>query len=92
MPYHFLLNITSLELMIDPFNAGTFITADDCKRFISKSGIDFRPEMLDTVGSNDIIVRMMRNLVLAHEKHSDVWEAQQLNSALSNLGLAPTTT
>lgn len=87
MPFHFLLQIPEVELMIDPFTSGTFITRDDCIKFIVRSGVQFADSMLDAVGSNDIVIRMMRNLVLAHEKHSDVWEAQRLTTALTTLGV-----
>jgi hypothetical protein len=38
--------------------------------------------MLKTASVKSIIERMVRNLIIAHEKYGDVWEAQQLRDML----------
>jgi len=86
MPFHFLLYVPNLDLYLDPFQFGTFISRDDCVSFVRRSGLSFDQRMLDPVRNVDILIRMIRNLALAHERHGDVWEAQTLHAALRELG------
>ena len=82
MPYHFLLYIPEIELFIDPFHSGTFISKDDCVSFLERSGVAFNESMLSPVKNVDILVRMIRNLSFAHGRQAEVWEAQALEKAL----------
>lgn len=86
MPFHFLLFVPELGLYLDPFQYGTFISRDDCVTFVRRSGLSFDQRMLDPVRNVDIIIRMLRNLALAHERHAEVWEAQAIHKALRDLG------
>ena len=86
MPFHFLLFVPELGLYLDPFQFGTFISRDDCVTFVRRSGLSFDQRMLDPVRNVDIIIRMLRNLALAHERHAEVWEAQAIHRALRDLG------
>ena len=86
MPFHFLLYVPELGLYLDPFQYGTFISRDDCVTFVRRSGLSFDQRMLDPVRNVDIMIRMLRNLALAHERHGEVWEAQAIHAALRDLG------
>ena len=86
MPFHFLLYVPELGLYLDPFQYGTFISRDDCVTFVRRSGLSFDQRMLDPVRNVDIIIRMLRNLALAHERHGEIWEAQTIHRALQDLG------
>ena len=86
MPFHFLLYVPELGLYLDPVQHGTFVSRDDCIRFVQRSGLTFDQRMLDPVRNVDIVLRMLRNLALAHERYGEVWEAQSISQVLRDLG------
>lgn len=85
MPLHFLVFHPVLRVYIDVFNFGVFISREDCKHFISKSNFDFNDSMLDKVSNRTIIIRMIRNLIYAHSRNQEMWEAEQLQNTLDEL-------
>jgi regulator of sirC expression with transglutaminase-like and TPR domain len=85
MPYHFLLFSPELDVFVDPFHAGTFISRNDCINYVERSGLTFTDSMLQPVSNVDIVVRMIRNLAFAHNRHLEIWEAQALEGALHQL-------
>ena len=85
MPYHFLLYVPEMDQYIDPYHTGNFISREDCKEFIERSGLEFKETMLSPVRNVDIVTRMLRNLSYAHNKRADVWEAQVLGRALNQI-------
>lgn len=85
MPLHFLVFHPVLRVYIDVFNFGVFISREDCKHFISKSNFDFNDSMLDKVSNRTIIIRMIRNLIYAHSRNQEMWEAEQLQKTLDEL-------
>lgn len=88
LPFHFLVRVPELEIMLDPYSSGTFVTREDCVKFMERSGTSFSDSMLEVIDNNKILLRMIRNLILAHQKHSNDWEAQRLATVLSTLGVA----
>ncbi|RNJ76220.1 MAG: hypothetical protein EB829_02325 [Nitrosopumilus sp. H8] len=51
------------EMILDPFYGGSLRDADDLQAMLDESlGIEFRPEHLDEIGTEQILVRMARNL------------------------------
>lgn len=85
MPLHFLVFHPILRVFIDVFNFGVFISREDCKHFISKSNFDFNDSMLDKVSNHSMIVRMIRNLIYAHSRNQEMWEAEQLQKTLDTI-------
>lgn len=68
MPGHFLLkhyDMLSGEIVIDPFNRGLVLTADDCDtrlQEIYRGEVEFKPEFLSPVTRREILTRMLNNL------------------------------
>ncbi len=68
MPGHFLLkhyDMLSGEIIIDPFNRGRVLTADDCiqrLKQIYRGEIEMQPEFLHPVTHRQILTRMLNNL------------------------------
>lgn len=85
MPLHFVVYNPSLNIYIDVFNTGVFLSEAECKKFIVNSGFQFEPYMLERATNVSIIVRTARNLVHAHKKHNQEWEAKVLEGFIEDL-------
>lgn len=85
MPLHFLVYHPELNVFIDTFNHGAFLSQLDCRNFIAQSGFSFSETMLARVSNMTIITRMMRNLIYAHTKQGQEWEAKQLQDTLDEI-------
>lgn len=83
MPLHFLAYDKETDVYIDVFNSGIMLTKDDCKDFLRKAHIEFRDEMLHRASNQTIIKRMIRNLIIAHQKYGDEWEVHRLKELLN---------
>ncbi len=79
MPAHFLVFHPELDIFIDAFNNGAFLSRDDCKRFIKSAGFSFEPSMLEKVSNIAILMRMIRNLIFAYSKTDNAWEIDELH-------------
>jgi regulator of sirC expression with transglutaminase-like and TPR domain len=78
MPAHFVVFYPELDVYIDAFNNGAFLTEQDCQRFIVGSGFVFESSMLGRVSNLAIILRMLRNLIFSYTKRRTEWEVQAL--------------
>lgn len=85
MPLHFVVFHPVLQVFIDVFNFGVFISREDCKHFISKSNFDFNDSMLEKISNYTMIIRMIRNLIYAHSRNQEMWEAEQLQKTLDTI-------
>ncbi len=85
MPLHFLVYHPGLNVFIDTFNHGAFISRSDCEQFIRQSGFAYSEKMLSKSSNIDICVRMMRNLIYAHSKYNQKWEAETLQETLDEI-------
>ncbi|HYF03541.1 MAG TPA: transglutaminase-like domain-containing protein [Patescibacteria group bacterium] len=85
MPLHFLVFHPELNVFIDTFNHGAFLSQLDCRNFITQSGFSFSETMLARVSNMTIITRMMRNLIYAHTKQGQEWEAKKLQDTLDEI-------
>lgn len=65
MPSHFLVkcDVPGRDLFIDPFNEGQSLTKAECASFLVNSGYGYKEHYLQAVADQEIIVRMMRNLL-----------------------------
>jgi regulator of sirC expression with transglutaminase-like and TPR domain len=75
MPAHFVVYHPELDVYIDTYNNGAFLTEADCKRFIVEAGFVFDPAMLTRVSNLAIILRMARNLIFAYSRTRDAASA-----------------
>jgi regulator of sirC expression with transglutaminase-like and TPR domain len=85
MPAHFIVYNPELDIFIDTFNKGAFLSREDCKRFIQGAGFTYEPSMLDRVPNIAILLRMIRNLIFAYSKSHDDWEVaalQEISAAI----------
>lgn len=85
MPAHFIVYNPELDIFIDTFNKGAFLSRDDCKRFIQGAGFTYEPSMLDRVSNIAILLRMIRNLIFAYSKSDNDWEVaalQEISAAI----------
>lgn len=87
LPYHFILYCPDIDVYVDPFHHGTFLSRTDCISFVERSGLTFTDGMLEPVRNLDIVIRMMRNLAFAHSKVNESWESHVLQQVL--LDVAP---
>ena len=68
MPGHFLLkhyDVEGHEILIDPFNRGRILTAQDCQRALDQiydGKMPLQPEFLMAVSRRQMLVRMLNNL------------------------------
>jgi len=68
MPGHFLLkhyDVDGREILIDPFNRGSILTAKDCQRALDEiygGQMPLQPEFLMAVSRRQLLVRMLNNL------------------------------
>lgn len=85
MPLHFVVYHPYLDVFIDPFNAGAFISRDECRRFIQHAGFTFNASMLERRSNIEILVRTLRNLIYAHTRAGQQWEADTLREALDTI-------
>jgi regulator of sirC expression with transglutaminase-like and TPR domain len=65
-PGHFLLRLARHpQVLIDPFDGGRLLTAEDCKEMLDKmtrGQRDFEPRLLRPAGPRQILQRMLNNL------------------------------
>ena len=57
------------EMILDPFDSGKLLSIDDLREILYESygeGVEFLPEFLDDIESEQILVRMTRNLKNAY--------------------------
>jgi regulator of sirC expression with transglutaminase-like and TPR domain len=67
MPGHFLVKYVGPdeEIVIDPYGGGAIVSPADCQRIldrISKGKLAFQPHFLATLGTRQILARMLTNL------------------------------
>ncbi len=67
MPGHFLVKFVARdeEIVIDPFNGGAILSPADCQRVLDRmyeGKLAFEPRFLVTVGTRQILARMLTNL------------------------------
>ncbi|MBL7998534.1 MAG: transglutaminase family protein [Candidatus Kapabacteria bacterium] len=85
MPLHFLVYHPLLDVFIDTFNVGAFISRQDCEQFIKQSGFSYSENMLVKSTNISILIRKIRNLIYAHSKYDQTWEAETLQETLDEI-------
>lgn len=85
MPLHFLVYHPVLNVYIDTFNQGAFLSREDCEKFVRQSGFSFQEGMLGRATNMMIIQRLLRNLVYAHTKCRQTWDSEVLQETLDEI-------
>lgn len=75
-PGHFLVRLTGepADLLLDPYDHGTSVHEDDCRRMIERTTggtVPFDPNMIRSLGKRDMIARLLFNLKVACLKAGD---------------------
>lgn len=88
MPGHFLLKyeVGEKEIFLDPFRGAKLLSRTDCRDFIEATGYGFREEYFSTVTNQQILERMIRNLILAYRQKGELDRISSLQSFLEILG------
>src|SRR5207249_11342432 len=63
-PSHFLVKFSE-ELILDPFNRGKLLSIDDLQEILDRNyggSVEFSPDFLNEIGSEQILIRICRNL------------------------------
>lgn len=79
VPGHFLVRYGEVEdgIYIDPFNQGSLMTQEDCRRLLHSRGQSWRDAYLQPATDHAMIERMLRNLVNAYAQQGDERAVQQ---------------
>lgn len=87
MPGHFLVKLEgeTPEEFVDCFNGGTIIREQDCKQFITASGLDYAPQLLEKSSTPTILARMLRNLLTVYEQEPEEQMARRVRALLELL-------
>jgi len=81
MPSHFLVQCeaTGHDLFIDPFNGGQLLTKAECSTFLINSGYGFKEQYLQPATDQEMLVRMMRNLIYIYGERQESRKVRWLN-------------
>ena len=87
MPGHFLVKLEgeTPAQFVDCFNGGTILREQDCEQFITASGLDYDPTLLEKSSTPTILARMLRNLLSIYEQDSEEQMARRVRAFLELL-------
>jgi regulator of sirC expression with transglutaminase-like and TPR domain len=91
MPGHFLVRLegeTPVQF-VDCFNGGTILREQDCKQFITASGLEYDPTLLEKNSTPTILARMLRNLLSIYEQEPEEPMAHRVRALLELLENQP---
>jgi len=92
MPGHFLVKLEgeTPAQFVDCFNGGTILREEDCEQFITASGLEYDPTLLEKSSTPTMLARMLRNLLSIYEQESDEPMARRVRAFLELLEKEPT--
>ena len=87
MPGHFLVKLEgeTPAQFVDCFNGGTILREQDCEQFITASGLDYDPTLLEKSSTPTILARMLRNLLSIYEQDAEEQMARRVRAFLELL-------
>ncbi len=83
MPGHFIVRLQTEPVFIDCFNQGVILSQQDCAKFLKDYGVDFDTHYLDPISNEQILARMLRNLVAIYQKRDESQQAERFNRLLA---------
>jgi len=89
-PGHFLVRVGETETFMDPWEGGRLLSVDDCRILLERQGrgsFAFDRRFLRPATKREILLRLLRNLKVAHTKREE-WE-EALAALDRLLALAP---
>ena len=89
MPCHFIVKYETPgnSIYFDPFHDGKLLTKDDCVQMVESFGLQFQEHYLCRSTNQEILVRMINNLVMIYRKTDSTKKAQQLGEYIKILTL-----
>ncbi|MBV9079924.1 MAG: transglutaminase family protein [Elusimicrobia bacterium] len=80
LPGHFVLGheVPGGARYLDPFNGGRILSRHDCARIVEDSGGEFRDGLLEPATRQQILTRMMTNLLNIYSERGDEVKARRL--------------
>jgi regulator of sirC expression with transglutaminase-like and TPR domain len=80
MPSHFLVKCEAAgrDLYLDPFNAGQSLSKAECSTFLVNSGYGFKEQYLQPVTDQEMLARMMHNLIYIYGERQEPRKARWL--------------
>ncbi len=85
MPGHFMVGLNTEEWFIDCFNGGTLLSQVECSRILRESGHGFELGYLNTSSNQQILIRMLRNLVTIYQSREETIQAQRCQQVIEIL-------
>ncbi|MCX6136866.1 MAG: transglutaminase-like domain-containing protein [Ignavibacteriales bacterium] len=87
LPGHFVVRyaVEPDAVFIDPFNGGRLLSRDECVRYVSDAGYEFREEFLMPVSNVQILERMLRNLIVSFEREEKPEKVELLRQCIDIL-------
>lgn len=84
MPIHFMLIYKGEEedILIDPFDGGTVVTYDQCHYFLKKNGVKPHADHFNRSGEQEILNRLVRNLMHSYSKTGQENRVKELQKLL----------
>lgn len=83
LPGHFMVGLRSENVFIDCFNQGIVLSQHDVTKFLKDYGVEFEQRHLVPTPNEQIIARMIRNLVAIYHKRNEVGQAQRFTRLLA---------
>lgn len=71
MPGHFIVRLQAQPVFIDCFNQGALLTQKDCETLLQPYGIELNRRYLEPCSSDQILARMLRNLIAIFEHRGE---------------------
>jgi regulator of sirC expression with transglutaminase-like and TPR domain len=87
MPGHFLVKLEgeTPPQFVDCFNDGTILREQDCKQFITASGLKYDQNFLEKSSTPTMLARMLRNLLSIYEQEPEEQMARRVRALLELL-------
>lgn len=87
MPMHFLLSYQTGDgfFYVDPFQGGSILRLEQCKAFLIQNGVEPKPEHFSEATPKDMLIRSIRNLIIAYQKMGLHNRGQQLERWIAML-------
>lgn len=88
MPGHFLVRYDgkSTRFFVDAFNRGRVLTHEDCRKWLQNTGYGFQESYLARSTDEQILARMIRNIISIYSQDGRVREARILGDYLELCG------
>lgn len=85
MPGHFIVRLQAQPVFIDCFNQGALLTPKACEKLLQPYGVEFDRRHLEPCSSDQILARMLRNLIAIFENRRDFTNGEKFSRLFTML-------